>query len=65
MKAFACLKCVYVDGTAKANEQWRMPTFAFGSIPSDVGNWANIKVCLFSTNDCVMIYLLVFVMCGG
>ncbi len=37
MNAFVCLKWCYVDGSAKANERWRMPSFAFGSIPSDVG----------------------------
>ncbi len=35
--AFVCLKWGYVNGTAKANEQWRMPSFAFGSVPTDVG----------------------------
>ncbi len=29
----------------------RIPLFAFGSAPSDVGNWANLEGCLFSTND--------------
>ncbi len=49
--AFIHLKWAHVDGMAKANEQWRMPSFTFGNIPSDVGNWANVKGCLFGTND--------------
>ncbi len=28
-----------------------MPSFAFGSVPSDVDNWANVKGYLFGTND--------------
>ncbi len=62
--AFIRLKWVYLEGIAKANEWWWMPSFAFGSFPPDVGNWANVKRCLFSTNDCVMICLLAFTMNG-
>ncbi len=36
---------------------------AFVCIPSDVGNWANVKGCLFGTNDFVTICLLAFTMC--
>ncbi len=35
---FVGLKWVYVNGTAKANEQWQMPSFVFGSVHSDIGN---------------------------
>ncbi len=35
---FVRLKLVYVHGTTNANERWRMPSFAFGSVPSDVSN---------------------------
>ncbi len=45
------LKWVYVGGSAKANERWWMSSFAFGSILSNVGNWPNVKGCLFDTND--------------
>ncbi len=31
------VKWGYVDGSAKANEQWRMFSFKFGSVSSDVG----------------------------
>ncbi len=34
---FVGLKWEYVDGTAKANERRRMPSFIFGNIPLDVG----------------------------
>ncbi len=61
--AFVCLRWIYVDGIAKANERWRMPSFAFGNVPSDVGHWANTKGYLFSTNDWVTICLLTFAMC--
>ncbi len=40
-----------MDATAKVNERYRMPLFAFGSVSLDIGNLANVNGCLFSTND--------------